>query len=115
MAQPGRDRAILLPYPATTGAAILRRGSQVLVLFDSPEPLDLTALRNDPVFAGLEADGFPDATLLRLPLAPPGILRARREAAGWVVQATRPAELEGPPQLRIGPWRLRRRAALHPA
>ncbi|MDN3567345.1 hypothetical protein QWZ14_23445 [Paeniroseomonas aquatica] len=95
VAQPGRDRAILLPYPATTGAAILRRGSQVLVLFDSPEPLDLTALRNDPVFAGLEADGFPDATLLRLPLAPPGILRARREAAGWVVQATRPAELEG--------------------
>ncbi|MDB5371625.1 MAG: hypothetical protein JWP04_267 [Belnapia sp.] len=90
--QPSQNRAILLSYPATTGAAVLRRGGQLLALFDSAEPLDLSALRNDPIFGALEADALPDATLLRLPLAPPAILRARREAAGWVLEATRPAE-----------------------
>lgn len=92
LAPPGRDRAILLPYPTATGAAMLRRGSLILALFDSAEPLDITALRNDPVFAGLEVESLPGATLLRLPLAPPAILRARREAAGWVLEATRPGE-----------------------
>ena len=92
LAPPGRDRAILLPYPAGTGAAVLRRGSLILALFDSAEPLNVAALRNDPVFAGLEVDSLPGATLLRLPLAPPAILRARREAAGWVLEAARPSE-----------------------
>ena len=92
VAEPTQGRAILLPYGATTGAAILRRGGLLLALFDSAEPLDLAALRNDPVFAGLEAQPLPNATLLRLPLAPPAILRARREPSGWVLEAIHPAQ-----------------------
>ncbi len=84
--------AILLPYPPTTGLAILRRGGQVLALFDSGEPLNLSALRDDPIFAALEAEALGGATLLRLPLASPGQLRARREATGWILQAVRPAD-----------------------
>jgi hypothetical protein len=94
---PGRGRAILLPYPAGTGAAVLRRGTLLMALFDSAAPLDLAALSSDPVFAALEVQALPDATLLRLPLAPPAILRARREAAGWYLEAIRPAETRDAP------------------
>ncbi len=87
-----RSGGILLPYPATTGLAMLRRGSEVLALFDSSEPLEVTGVRNDPVFAGLEVEVLGGATLLRLPLAAPGQLRARREPNGWVLEAYRPTE-----------------------
>ena len=110
LAQPGRGRAILLPYPTSTGAAVLRRGSLILALFDSAEPLDIAALRNDPVFAGLEVDSLPGATLLRLPLAPPAILRARREPTGWVLEATARAN-SGTPPAPTAPWRWRPGAA----
>ncbi|WP_043343253.1 hypothetical protein [Belnapia moabensis] len=86
------NAAILLPYPATTGLAILRRGGEVLTLFDSGEPLDLAALQSDPVFGRLEVEALGGATLLRLPLAVPGQIRARREPNGWVLEAFRPAE-----------------------
>lgn len=82
---------ILLPYPATTGLAVLRRGREVLALFDSGEALDLTAVRGDVVFAALQVDRLGDATLLRLPLAAPGRIRARREPGGWMLEAHRPA------------------------
>jgi hypothetical protein len=99
IARPGRDRAIVLPYPAGVGAAVLRRGTLLLVLFDSALPLDLTALRRDPVFAALDVQTLPDATLLRLPLASPAILRASRDAAGWRLEASRPAELRDEPAI----------------
>ncbi len=99
IARPGHDRAIVFPYPAGVGAAVLRRGTLLLVLFDSALPLDLTALRRDPVFAALDVQTLPDATLLRLPLASPAILRASRDAAGWRLEASRPAELRDEPAI----------------
>ncbi len=87
-----RSGGILLPYPASTGLALLRRGGEVLALFDSGEPLDLAGVRGDAAFSGLEVEALGNATLLRLPLAPPGQLRARRETGGWVLEAYRPAE-----------------------
>ncbi|MDO9709355.1 hypothetical protein [Paracraurococcus lichenis] len=93
-------QAVLLPVPAGTGAAVVRRGGEVLAVLDSAEAPDLAPLRGHPVFGALVADPLPGATLLRLPLAPPGQLRARREAAGWVLEAIRPAPaLEGAPAL----------------
>ncbi|TCZ63654.1 hypothetical protein [Roseicella aquatilis] len=98
--------ALLLPFPAGTGAALLRRGDQMLALFDSPEAPDLAPLRGDPAFGALEAERLPGATLLRLPLAPTLHLRARQDPAGWRLEAlpqaapTRPVGLEteaGPP------------------
>lgn len=97
IARPGRDRAIVLPYPVGVGAAVLRRGTLLLVLFDSALPLDLTALRRDPVFAALEVQALPDATLLRLSLASPAILRASRDAAGWRLEAIHPSGLRDEP------------------
>ncbi|MBL6076676.1 hypothetical protein JMJ56_01580 [Belnapia sp. T18] len=90
-----RGGGILLPYPAGTGLAVLRRGGEVLALFDSGEALDLTGLRTDPIFAALEVEALGGATLLRLPLPSPGLLKARREPNGWVLEAHRPAEGQG--------------------
>lgn len=62
----------------------------MLALFDSEEALDLRTLRGDATFGALVTESLPGATLLRLPLAPPGQLRARRDAAGWVLEAAPP-------------------------
>ncbi|MFC7476872.1 hypothetical protein ACFQS7_21065 [Dankookia sp. GCM10030260] len=93
---PNRPPALLLPFPAGTGAAVLRRGEDILVAFDSAAAPDLGPLRGDPVFGGLRAEALPGTTLYRLPLAPPARLRARREAAGWVLEAVRTAAEAGP-------------------
>lgn len=87
---PDGGRAVLLPFPAGTGAAVLRRGDLLLAVFDSAAPLDLSALRGDPVFGGAEAVMLPDATLLRLALAPPATLHPWREGRGWLLEAVRP-------------------------
>ena len=89
-----RSEGILLPYPATTGLALLRRGGEVVALFDSGEPLDLTGLEASPVFAALTAEALGDATMLRLPLAAPAELRARREPGGWVLDVDRRADTQ---------------------
>gem|GEM_PF-710673 len=88
--------AILIPAEAGTGAALFRRGDTVLFVLDVRQEFDLAALRGDPVFAGLEAGIAGEASVLRLRLAPPALLLARREAAGWVLEASR----EAPPSPR---------------
>jgi hypothetical protein len=91
----GRNQAVLLPYGTDTGAAILRRGNVVLIAFDSAEPLDLTRLRSDPAFGALEMEAVAGGTLFRLPLAAPGVIRARREVGGWLLELVRPADGSG--------------------
>lgn len=88
---PGGGRAVILPFPAGTGAAVLRRGDLLLAVFDVAVPLDLSALRGDPVFGGAEAVLLPNATLLRLALAPPATLRPWKEGNAWLLEAVRPA------------------------
>ncbi|WP_376091945.1 hypothetical protein ACE7GA_22670 [Roseomonas sp. CCTCC AB2023176] len=83
--------ALLLPAPPGTGLVILRRGEAILVVADAPLPLDAAPLRADPVFGGTEVRLLPEATVLRIPLAPPAALRARREAAGWTLTAAHSA------------------------
>ena len=51
--RPLPNAGILLPYPATTGLAILRRGGEVLALFYSCELLDLAAFLIVSVFGRL--------------------------------------------------------------
>lgn len=97
LAVPSRPPALLLPFPVGTGAAVLRRGEDILLVFDSPAAPDLGPLRGNPAFGGLRAEALPGATLFRLPLAPPAQLRARREPAGWVLEAVRTAAEAGPP------------------
>ena len=88
---PGRGRALALALPEGTGLAVLRRGDALLAVLDAPVPLELGALRNDPLFGGAEALHLPEATVLRLPLAAPAVLAARREGASWLLEPAREA------------------------
>ncbi|MFT8246720.1 hypothetical protein ACLIBK_22025, partial [Roseomonas sp. BN140053] len=91
VAQPGRGRALLLALPEDTGLAVLRRGDSVLAVLDAAVPLDLRALRGDPVFGNAEVQLLPDATVLRLRLAAPALLLPRRDGANWLLEAVRDA------------------------
>ncbi len=89
IATPGQPPALYLPFNEAAGAAMLRRGDALLLAFASAQPLDLAALRATPLFAPLEAMTVPGGVVLRLPLAAPAGVQARREGPGWVVQFTR--------------------------
>jgi hypothetical protein len=80
-------RALALPVPAETGLAILRRGDLLLIVLDQPHALDTAPLRGDAVFGGLRVEVLPEATILRLPIAEPSALRARREGDRWLLEA----------------------------
>jgi len=91
LSPPGQPRALAIALPEGTAAAAFRRGDWVFALFDAEQPLDLSALRNDPVFGHAEAVLLPGATLLRLPLAEPGLLALRRSGHAWVIEPRRDA------------------------
>ena len=91
------------PPPAV---AVLRRGAEMLVLFDRAVPLDLAALRADPLLEQAGITPLPGAVLLRLPVAEGAGLRATRNGNDWRFEllpvATAPAPMRldaapGPP------------------
>ncbi|SUE43367.1 hypothetical protein [Roseomonas gilardii] len=79
-------RVLALPLPAEAGLAVLRRGDLLLVVSDLARPLDLSTLRGDPVFGSADLLPLPEATVLRLRLATPATLRARREGDRWLLE-----------------------------
>ena len=96
---PGQPRELLLPFGEDTGIAVLRRGDALLIVLDTPRPLNLAALRGDPVFAGLEARGVPGGTLLSLRLASPASLALRRRDGAWSLAATAAPPPAAPAQI----------------
>lgn len=88
--------AFSLPFGEDVGAAALRRGNQALIVFDQKRPIDLTALRDDPVLATASVQLLPAATLIRIKL-PEGLELAllRPSANAWTV-----ALLPSPPPIR---------------
>jgi hypothetical protein len=91
LSPPGQPRALALALPEGTAAAAFRRGDWLFALFDAAQPLDLSALRQDPLFGHAEAVPLPGATLLRLPLAEPALLVLRRSGNDWVIEPRRDA------------------------
>ncbi|MEJ1977645.1 MAG: hypothetical protein WDN49_17590 [Acetobacteraceae bacterium] len=79
--------AALLPFARTVGAAAFRRGGFAWVVFDERRPIDLAALKDDPVLAGATVQMLTAATLLRLKLAEGAELRMTRQPTGWTVAA----------------------------
>jgi hypothetical protein len=84
----GQPREMLLPFGEDTGIALLRRGDTMLIVLDTPRPLNLAALRGDPVFGALEARSIPGGTVLSLRLAAPANLAMRRRDGAWALTAT---------------------------
>jgi hypothetical protein len=93
---PATTSAVLFPFESTVGAAAFRRGGQAVLLFDQPRPLDLAALRDDPVFGAAVVHVLPGATLVLLPLTPGLQLTLQHERYGWRV-AVGPARAMAPP------------------
>jgi hypothetical protein len=79
--------AVLLPFGARVGAAAFRRGGAAWVVFDERRPIDMAALKDDPVLSGATVQLLTAATLLRLPLAAGAELRLSRVPEGWTVAA----------------------------
>lgn len=82
----GPGVAFSVPFGAEVGAAALRLGALALVVFDQKRPIDLAALRADPVLAGASVQLLPAATVIRLRL-PAGmeVVLLRPSPNAWTV------------------------------
>jgi len=58
--------AVLVPFTDRVGAAMFSRGPDTFVVFDQRRPIDLAALRDDPVFGSAVVTIYPAATVIRL-------------------------------------------------
>lgn len=78
--------AMRLPFERDSGVAILRRGEELWVVFDDPRPIDLAALRNDPLLSRATLSVGSASTLLRIPVAAPATARVLPAERGLVVE-----------------------------
>ncbi len=76
------------------GAAALRRGDNVLIVFDGPAEVDEARLRRLPGFADATVQHGPVATTLQVPLAS-GSVALMREAPGWRIVPSLPLRKAG--------------------
>ncbi|MGX9962787.1 hypothetical protein ACVFYP_05660 [Roseomonas sp. F4] len=81
--------ALSIAAPAEVGAALFQRGGVWMLVLDAPLPLDLAALRANPVFAAAEVSTGPEATTLRLPATFLRAPRLRREGNAWLLDQPR--------------------------
>jgi hypothetical protein len=93
--QGGDGSAFIMPFAATTGAAAFRRNDDIFVVFDERRPVDLSSLREDPVFNHAQVRLLAAGTLLRLPM-PTGLsVSLAPSQSGWRISASRtPPKLE---------------------
>jgi hypothetical protein len=80
-----KGAAFAVPFTNAVGAAVFSHGANAFVVFDERRPLDLAALRLDPVFASASVQLLPSGTLIRLQ-PPPGLTPALLQSQkGWTV------------------------------
>ncbi len=95
--------AVLIPFEASVGAAAFRRAGEGIVVFDTPRPIDLSALRGDPVFGTAAVHLLAAGTELTLHLPHGARIALRRRRAGWevaILRATPAATAIAPPSIR---------------
>jgi hypothetical protein len=76
---------IVLPFGEAVGTALFQRETAALVVFGERRPIDMTQLRDDPVFAAATVHLLPNATLLRLPLPEGRSAALTATPQGWRV------------------------------
>jgi tetratricopeptide (TPR) repeat protein len=79
--------AFLVPFDAATGAAAFRSGDSTYVVFDARRPIDMAALKDDPVFAAVSVRLLPTGTLLRVPLGGGTSIVLTQMQQGWRIAA----------------------------
>ena len=89
--------AIQIPFAEPVGAALFSHGSDTHAVFDERRPIDLAALRDDPVFGSAVVTIHPGATVIRLSTPPGQAAVLTRAQTGWriavVTASPRPAPL----------------------
>ena len=79
----GGGPAILLPAARLTGAAAFTRGGELRVVLDAPVLLDLSQLKDDPVFGSATERLLPGGSELRLRPPAGSVPRLARRDGGW--------------------------------
>lgn len=79
--------AFLVPFDATTGAASFRGLDSTYVVFDERRPVDLAALKGDPVFGSASVQLLPNGTLFRIPAVPAQSIVLTQLPRGWRIAA----------------------------
>jgi hypothetical protein len=75
--------AFLVPFDAATGAAAFRGGDSTYVVFDARRPIDMAALKDDPVFGAVSVRLLPTGTLLRVPQGSGTSIVLTQMQQGW--------------------------------
>ncbi|HME24962.1 MAG TPA: hypothetical protein VKI44_27145 [Acetobacteraceae bacterium] len=81
------DAAIVVPSDAQLGVAAFRRGSAALIVFDQPRNIDLSPLRDDPVFGTAIVQTLQTSTVIRLTLDPAMAVSTLRTPGAWRITA----------------------------
>jgi hypothetical protein len=79
--------AFLVPFSDSTGAAAFREGDTTYVVFDERRPIDMSALKGDPVFGQASVQTLPTGTLLGLPVPASVSIAVSQTPQGWRVAA----------------------------
>jgi len=77
--------AFFMPFTKEVGAAAFMRGGTAHLVFDTADPVDLSALRDDRMFGGARGASLPDADEIILPVPPDRTISLKRRSDGWVV------------------------------
>jgi tetratricopeptide (TPR) repeat protein len=88
--------AFLVPFEATTGAASFRGQDSTYIVFDERRPVDMAALRDDPLFAAASVRLLPNGTLFRIPHAANLSIALTQIPRGWRIAALTVAPKQQP-------------------
>ena len=69
------------------GVAVFRGGRTALIVFDQPITIDISPLRDDPIFGSASVQTLQTATVIRLPLDPTMALSPSRTRDAWRITA----------------------------
>ncbi|MCX8667669.1 hypothetical protein J3T99_08590 [Acetobacteraceae bacterium B3987] len=81
---PSRNR-ILIPVPEQMGIAAYQSGDRFIILVDARQPMDVSALHGDGMFARLSVTTLPDMTMISLPVPDTRQLYLSQQSDGWVL------------------------------
>jgi hypothetical protein len=84
---PSAEAGIVVPGDAQLGVAAFRRGNTALIVFDQPRGVDLSPLRDDPLFGTAIVQTLQTATVIRLTLDPTMALSPSRTSDAWRITA----------------------------
>ena len=84
----GSALKLKFPFAAETSAAVFRRGRIVWLVFDSPDLIDFSGIKDhaDPVIADIQQNQVGRRSIVRLKLQQPWLTHTSKKETTWIVQ-----------------------------